>query len=299
MADKIKLLQKVAFAVHGFQGIMVFILWIIILVLKAQKGGSPSQANVLFVMCFFSVPVIIYVAMSPRWPRTVKYSHPIAQTVLCGISTIIYFAGFIALAVYNNDGINKGAKNGNKTCSTTANGTPAACNISMGVIGVAVVVFFAFAITTGIYAYTTYYLWKSNLPFTSHLRPEAFAVHDVEATTQDAFSHKDDHMLDPEYDEHGTVPGAGGPSSSSAPGGVYAPLSGTAVGAGRWQGEDDDDFDDYRRDSRDGRHDTAHQSGSVSEQGGRATPASSTYSDSQPQQIVEFPPGPYYGGHQY
>ncbi|KAF3929653.1 hypothetical protein AA313_de0200366 [Arthrobotrys entomopaga] len=147
------------------------------------------------------------------------------------------------------------------------------------------------------YAYTTYYLWKENIPFTSHLRPEAFATHDVEATTQDAFSHKDDHMLDPQDDEHDNNGHPQSPYEQSVtptPGGVYAPLSGTAVGQGRWQGEDDDDDSDFRRDA----YRTEHNA-SVSDQGGRMTPLTGHQDPYHEQQPVEFPEGPYNTGYRY
>ncbi|KAF3922261.1 hypothetical protein ABW20_dc0103502 [Dactylellina cionopaga] len=153
------------------------------------------------------------------------------------------------------------------------------------------------------YAYTVYYLWKENLPFTSHLFPSSVAAHDVEATTQDAFSHKDDHMLDPQEDEHEheheheqheppyhqTV--------TPIPGGVYAPLSSTAVGQGRWQGEDDDDDADFSRDGYRNQHNVSV----LSDQGGRNTPLTGhqdPYTD-RVQQPVEFPDGPYNSGYRY
>ncbi|KAK6353681.1 hypothetical protein TWF696_005643 [Orbilia brochopaga] len=290
--SKVQALQKAAFFTHGFQGFMVFVLWVVLLALKAQKGGSPSAANVLFAMCFIAVPVIIYTAMTPRFPRTIKYSHPIAQTVLCFVSTIIWFAGFVSLAVYNNEGISKSEveEGESKSCATTAYGTPTSCEISRAAIGLGVVVFLAFAVTTGMYAYTCYYLWKQNLPFTSHLRPGNVAVHDVEATTQDAFSHKDDpHMLDPQEDEHPQSPYE---THTPTPGGVYAPLSGTAVGQGRWQGEDDDDDADFRRDNG---YRNEHNSSVGIGHEGRMTPLTGhqdPYTD-RVQQPVEFPDGPY------
>ncbi|EPS39653.1 hypothetical protein H072_6568 [Dactylellina haptotyla CBS 200.50] len=295
--SKIQTLQKAAFFTHGFQGLFIFVLWCILLALKAQKGGTPAEANLLFAMCFISVPVIIYTAMTPRWPRTVKFSHPIAQTVLCFLSTILWFAGFVSLAVHNNNGINMGK---DKNCATTVYGTPRICEISKAAVGLGVVVFLAFGVTTGMYAYTTYYLWKEKIPFTSHLGPGVIATHDVEATTQDAFSHKDDHMLDPQDDEHDNN---GHPQSpydhpvTPAPGGVYAPLSGTAVGQGRWQGEDDDEDADFRRDAYRNQHNA-----SVSDQGGRMTPLTGhqdPYSDRTAVQPVEFPDGPYNGGYRY
>ncbi|EWC47706.1 hypothetical protein DRE_02906 [Drechslerella stenobrocha 248] len=295
---KIQVIQKAAYFTHGFQGLMVFILWIVLLALKAQKGGTPSQANVLFAMCFISVPVIIYTAMAPRWPRTVKFSHPIAQTALCFVSTIIFFAGFVSLAVHNNEGISRGETDGVSSCATTIYGTPRICELSKAVIGLGVVVFFAFAVTTGMYAYTCYWLWRENLPFTAHLRPGAVAAHDVEATTQDAFSHKDDHMLDPQEDEHPHPSDVGVPPPASGVG-SYALLSGTAVGQGRWQGEDDDDDADFRRDN--GYRNEHNASVTSGNHPGRSTPLTGIqdpYTD-RVEQPVEFPQGPYNNGYRY
>ena len=70
-------------------------------------------------------------------------------------------------------------------------------------------------------SYLVYYLWKSSLPWDYYITTSSGmrANADIEATTQDAFSHKDDPRemnLDPEDDEHGHVQG----ESSN-----YAPLS--------------------------------------------------------------------------
>ncbi|KAK6502720.1 hypothetical protein TWF506_003295 [Arthrobotrys conoides] len=293
--SKIGTLQQAAFYTHGFQGLVIFILWVILLALKAQKGGSPAAANLLFAMCFISVPIIIYTAMTPRWPRTVRFSHPIAQTALCFLSTILWFAGFVSLAVHNNEGISRGE---DKTCATTVYGTPKICDLSRGAIGLGVVVFLAWAVTTGMYAYTCYFLWKENMPFTSHLRPGVIATHDVEATTQDAFSHKDDHnMLDPQEDEHPQSPYQ--PTSvTPTPGGVYAPLSNTAVGQGRWQGEDDDEDADFRRDAYRNQHNASVSDNGI-HGGGRTTPLTGHQDPYSVQQPIEFPEGPYNTGYRY
>lgn len=66
--------------------------------------------------------------------------------------------------------------------------------------------------------YLVYYLWTSSLPWDYYITTAGTQRNqEIEATTQDAFSHKDDPRemnLDPEDDEHGHVQGE---SSNYAP----------------------------------------------------------------------------------
>ena len=59
---KLEKFRMTSFVMHGAQGLLTFILWIMLLVLKAQKGdppengGAPSQANVMFAMVSSHLP---------------------------------------------------------------------------------------------------------------------------------------------------------------------------------------------------------------------------------------------------
>jgi len=60
--------------------------------------ASPNQINFLLFTPIFTLVVILYLELTPRYAKRV--SHPYAHFALELITTIFYFAGFIALSVF-------------------------------------------------------------------------------------------------------------------------------------------------------------------------------------------------------
>jgi len=60
--------------------------------------ASPSQINFLIFVPIFTLVVILYLELTPRY--TPRASHPYAHFALEVVTTLFYFAGFIALAVF-------------------------------------------------------------------------------------------------------------------------------------------------------------------------------------------------------
>ncbi|KAJ4308922.1 hypothetical protein N0V94_009158 [Neodidymelliopsis sp. IMI 364377] len=124
-------------------------------------------------MCFLSIPAIIYLVMVPMWSRAKKFASAYAFLAVDLLYTILWFAAFIAVAMWNSQGIKDGAKEkkiaeDDRNCTTFAYGSESKCNVSKAAVGVGVMVFIFFLITSAISGYYLHkFLREGILPYES------------------------------------------------------------------------------------------------------------------------------------
>lgn len=117
----------------------------------------------MFMQCFFSLPAIIYLVMTPMWTRAQRFANAYAFVAIDALYTLLWFAAFIAVAMWNSSGIKEGAKDKNipdggpTNCTTFKWGSESKCTTSKSSVGVGVVVFILFGLTTAV---SGYYLAK-------------------------------------------------------------------------------------------------------------------------------------------
>lgn len=75
--------------------------------------------------CFLTVPVLIYLTMTPRFPRTRKFANPYAMASLDGVFCILWLSAFAAVANWNSNG----------KCGD-------GCKLSKAVVGLGVVIWY-------------------------------------------------------------------------------------------------------------------------------------------------------------
>lgn len=83
--------------------------------------------------------------MVPMWSRASRFSNPYAFVSLDALYTILWFAAFIAIAVWNSTGIKEGAKDkklgeNDGNCTTFKFGPEDKCNLSRATVGFGVVI---------------------------------------------------------------------------------------------------------------------------------------------------------------
>ena len=67
----------------------------------ASYGDTPSQDSFMVFTAIWTMLVLIYLALSPRFFP--KIAHPYAILGLDALTMLFWFAGFIALAVFEHD----------------------------------------------------------------------------------------------------------------------------------------------------------------------------------------------------
>ena len=92
--------------------------------------------------CFLSIPILIYQTAIPIFPRVKRFSHAYVHAVLDALWMILWFAAFIAVAVWVHDGSRaaKDWKSGDSSCEVFAWGPVGKCKLGKASIGMGVVV---------------------------------------------------------------------------------------------------------------------------------------------------------------
>lgn len=87
---------------------------------------------------------MIYLVMTPMWARAVRFANVFAMLGVDAVYTIFWFSAFIALAAFNNNGKDQGAKDrnigGQGNCTTYAYGRIRKCELANAAVGFGVVI---------------------------------------------------------------------------------------------------------------------------------------------------------------
>ncbi|KAH7122404.1 hypothetical protein B0J11DRAFT_337580 [Dendryphion nanum] len=198
-------IQKCKVVAHVFQFFLIFITGCITLAVLTKGGETGGATKFYFALCFLSGPAIIYLVMTPMWSRAQRFANAYAFLSLDALYTILWFAAFIAVAMYNAQGIREGAKaanNGddsNGNCTTFKYGPEDKCSLSRVTVGMGAAVFIFFGITTGVSAYYMVQFRKDGtLPYESDkVNPHHASG---ETTKDNAWSAEMDHRNSDEDD---------------------------------------------------------------------------------------------------
>ncbi|EGE06549.1 hypothetical protein TEQG_05548 [Trichophyton equinum CBS 127.97] len=147
--------------IHGFQAFIIFLAWAMTIAVFTQPGKTDGRTVYYFILCWVSIPGLIYLTAVPMWPRLRKFGNVFAFALIDGLFTLLWFAAWIATATYVGTGVAQGGKDkdndknkddkdkGKKSgCDVFAFGSPTKCRLSTGTTILAVFVFIIFIGTT-------------------------------------------------------------------------------------------------------------------------------------------------------
>lgn len=151
-------IQKCKVVAHSLQAVFVFVATVLTITVMTKQGSIEGATKYFMAMCFFSIPAIIYLVMVPMWSRASRFASAYAFLAVDAVYTILWFAAFIAVAIWNSNGIKQGAKekkvaDNDRSCATFAYGSKSKCIVSKAAVGVGIMIFILFAITTSVSAY--------------------------------------------------------------------------------------------------------------------------------------------------
>ena len=83
--------------------------------------------------------------MVPMWSRAQRFANAYAFLAVDALYTILWFAAFVAVSVWNGHGIVEGAKekkipDNERNCTTFKYGSESKCNVSKATVGIGAVV---------------------------------------------------------------------------------------------------------------------------------------------------------------
>ncbi|KAI5854712.1 hypothetical protein BZA05DRAFT_248037 [Tricharina praecox] len=194
------IMMNAMIGLHAFHGVWSIVIMGVIGASMTQTGSASGAARFMFAMCWLNIPTLIYLTMSPRFPRTKILAHPYWLMGMNTIYSILWFAAFVSLAVYTNGGISDGESKETDENKKKAGGcavfqagtgeTEKACTLNKSSIILGVFMWFVWLATTGIAGYAAWYFKQHTIsPFDDYKSPS----HEIQEATQAAFSSNDDY----------------------------------------------------------------------------------------------------------
>jgi len=108
-------LQKIKLAVHITQAAFIVLSWVIEIIVFHKASSIDGRPGWYFGLCFLTIPALIYLTMTPRFPRTRNFANPLALAIVDVIFAVLWITAFSAQASYNSSGKCKGACGASKT----------------------------------------------------------------------------------------------------------------------------------------------------------------------------------------
>lgn len=204
-----QLMQKVDLGLHALQGVWGIVVMGVISASMLQEGPASGAAKFMFAMCWLNIPVLLYLTMAPRFPRTKIFAHPYWLIGMNVFYNILWFAAFVAVAVYTNKGIaagkdketdeNKKKAGGCAVFKAGTGETEKACTLNKSAVGCGVFMWFLWIATALIAGYAAFYFSKHSVsPFEDLTTPS----HEIQETTKDAFSGNDEYAPINRHNRH-------------------------------------------------------------------------------------------------
>lgn len=135
-------IQQYKIICHGIQAVFLFFSFVLELVIFGKAASTDRRLSWQFGLIFLTIPALIYLTMTLRFPRARKFAHPYALATVDFLFAILWVSGFTSQASYNSSG----------KCS-------GACGISKAVVGLGVLTWFIWIVTTIFSLYGVMY-WK-------------------------------------------------------------------------------------------------------------------------------------------
>jgi len=197
-------LQKIKLGVHISQAALIFISWILEIIVFNKSASIDGRPGWYFGLCFLCIPAIIYLTMTPRFPRTRKFAHPFGLAAVDGLFTVFWISAFASQASYNSSG----------KCS-------GACGISKAIVAFGVFIWLLWCASTFMSLYgVAYYRREGYLPGASRAPFNAQAI-DPDKEAFSTAPHDDEYAPvhntdDHEHDVAGSSYGPAGSTMGSA-----------------------------------------------------------------------------------
>ncbi|KAJ5378677.1 hypothetical protein N7509_011796 [Penicillium cosmopolitanum] len=209
---------------HFTQALIIFVAWAMTIAIWTKGDGIDGRTVWYWILCWISIPALIYLAAVPMWPRARRFGNVYAFATVDGLYALFWFSAWVCLASYVAQGKsigkssdsssdqdkNKRASTSKKGCDNWAYGSSSKCTVSTATTIIGVVIFILFGITA----------WMS-LRNVMHFRrtgtlPDAVSDPTFAAQSKAAFSNNPPH--DFEEDEEDFRSGRGGGMAASSRG---------------------------------------------------------------------------------
>lgn len=215
--------------IHFVQALIIFVAWAMTIAIWTKGDGIDGRTVWYWVLCWISIPALVYLAAVPMWPRARRFGNVYAFATVDALYALFWFSAWVCLASYvaqgksigkssdddkdsksnsKSNSNSKRADSDKKGCDNWAYGSASKCNVSTATTIIGVVIFLLFAVTA----------WMS-FRNVMHFRrtgtlPDAVSDPTFAAQSKAAFSNNPPHDFEEDEDDFRSGRGGGMAASS-------------------------------------------------------------------------------------
>ncbi|RDW87336.1 hypothetical protein BP5796_03030 [Coleophoma crateriformis] len=97
-------LQTFKLALHILQGVTIFITFCLMIAVFTTSASIDGRPGWFFALTFLTFPALIFLTMTPRFPRTRKLANPYALAAVDGLFCIFWLSAFASVANWMSAG---------------------------------------------------------------------------------------------------------------------------------------------------------------------------------------------------
>lgn len=148
--------------IHAGQAIIIFLSIILTIAIFTRNGSSDGRIGWYFGLvrplpvpllgtsadrpkqCFLTIPILIYLTLTPMFSRAFRISNPYAFAALDLLSIILWLSAWASMASYVASGKGHGSNSDKSGCENFKYGSPGRCKLSTGttILGVLLMLMF-------------------------------------------------------------------------------------------------------------------------------------------------------------
>lgn len=190
-------LQRIKNVVHGIHGFLIFLGWAMTIAVFTKSGKTDGRTKYYFALCFFTIPLLVYQAATPIFPRLRRFCNPYAFAAIDVLLALLWLAAFAAVAAWTNAGKDDG-------CSKFKYGSPGKCKLSEVTVGIGVVICILFLLTSAMSIYSLlYYRQNGSMPAATPANQQPIEDQTKYAFSSNPHEHDEFNTSDPEIGAHG------------------------------------------------------------------------------------------------
>ncbi|KAJ5134704.1 hypothetical protein N7526_006069 [Penicillium atrosanguineum] len=109
--------------IHFAQAFIIFLAWALTIAIWTKGDGIDGRTVYYWILCWVSMPALIYLAAVPMWPRARRFGNVYAFATVDAIYAVFWFAAWVCLASYVAQGKSIGKSSSSDKDSSSSSST--------------------------------------------------------------------------------------------------------------------------------------------------------------------------------
>ncbi|KAJ5523562.1 hypothetical protein N7513_013106 [Penicillium frequentans] len=114
---------------HFAQGFIIFLAWALTIAIWTKGDGIDARTVWYWILCWISLPALIYLAAVPMWPRARRFGNVYAFATVDVLYAIFWFSAWVCLASYVAQGKSIGKTSSSDSDSSSSSSSSSSTKV--------------------------------------------------------------------------------------------------------------------------------------------------------------------------